>query len=129
MRTQQYVRWLQRHTTAIFGTSLVLVGIAIYLAAFHLPLQTDFSSLLPSDPPSVRAAETLAQRAPSRDTMLVLVVAPDATMRAAAARQAIDGIAALGSDLVESADGDDAATRKFIGEHRELYVPLADLTA
>src|SRR5262245_55241760 len=129
MRTQRYVQWVKRHTVAIFTSSLALVGIAIYLAAFHLPLQTDFSSLLPGDTPSVKAAEKLAKRAPSRDTMLVVIVAPDPTSREAAAAEALAGISALGPELVESADGNDAATRAFIREHRELYVPVSELTA
>jgi predicted RND superfamily exporter protein len=101
----------------------------VYLAAFHLPLQTDFSSLLPADTSSVRAAEKLAQRAPARDTMLVVIVAPDAKSRAAAAQKAVDGIRALGPELVERADADDRATRDFIRDHRHLYVPVAELTA
>ncbi|HEY5947112.1 MAG TPA: MMPL family transporter [Kofleriaceae bacterium] len=129
MRTQQYVRWVQQHTIAIFAGSALLVGISILLAAFHLPLQTDFSSLLPANTPSVIAAEKLAQRAPSRDTMLVVIVAPDAKSRAAAAREAVAGITALGTDLVESADADDVATRAFVRDHRHLYVPTSELTA
>ncbi|HEY5925665.1 MAG TPA: MMPL family transporter [Kofleriaceae bacterium] len=129
MRTQRYVNWLQRNTLAIFAASFALVGLSIYLAAFHLPLQTDFSALLPANTPSVVAAEQLAKRAPSRDTMLVMIVAPDAKTRAVAADKAVTGIRALGPDLVESADADDAATRNFIRDHRHLYVPVSELTA
>ncbi len=129
MRTQRYVLWVLRHTHAIFAATAALAGIAIYLAAFHLPLHTDFSSLLPADTPSVRAAEKLAQRAPSRDTMLVVIVAPDAKARAAAAEQTMGGIRAIGPELIESADADDIATRDFVREHRHLYVPVAELTA
>jgi predicted RND superfamily exporter protein len=129
MRMQRYVHWLQRHTVAIFAASLALTGVAIYLAAFHLPLQTDFSALLPADTPSVIAAEKLAQRAPARDTMLVIIVAPDAKSRAAAGEKAAAGIRALSSDLVESADSSNAATREFIRAHQGLYVPLDQLTA
>jgi uncharacterized protein len=129
MRTQQYVRWVGRHTIAIFAASTALVGIAIYLAAFHLPLQTDFSALLPADTPSVKAAEKLAGRAPSRDTMLMIIAAPDAKSRAVAADHAITGIRSLSSDLVESADATDIATRNFVRDHRHLYVPVSELTA
>jgi uncharacterized protein len=129
MRTQQYVLWIQRRLSAIFGVAGLIVGVAVYLAAFHLPLQTDFSSLLPADTPSVIAAEKLAQRAPARDTMLAIVVAPDAKTRASAASRLADGIRALGPDLVESVDADDHATRAFIHDHRHLYVPVAELTA
>jgi predicted RND superfamily exporter protein len=121
--------WIQRRLTAIFIATGLLVAGAVYLAAFHLPLQTDFSSLLPADTPSVIAAEKLAQRAPSRDTMLAIVVAPDAKTRATAATRLAEGIRALGPDLVESADADDRAVRAFVHEHRHLYVPVAELTA
>src|SRR5262245_25681288 len=126
---QQYVEWVRRHTVAIFVASALLVGASLLLAAFRLPLQTDFSSLLPANTPSVRAAAKLAQRAPARDTMLVMIVAYDPQTRAAAGEQALAGIRAIDPDLVERAESDDVQTRDFIRAHRHLYVPVDDLEA
>jgi predicted RND superfamily exporter protein len=77
MRTRRYVAWLSRHSFGVLAACGLLVATSIYLAAFHLPLQSDFAALLPADAPAVKAAEKLAQRAPARDTMLMIVNAPD----------------------------------------------------
>ncbi len=108
------------------------VGGAAYLAVFHLPLESDFSHLLPDDAPSVRDAERLAQRMPAQDTMLMLIVAPDPTSRAAATHQAIAGIAKLRAEdpqLVTRIEIDDADTRAFVRAHRQLFIPLTELEA
>src|SRR5262245_64775728 len=106
-----YVELVRRHMRAIFVASAVVVAASIVLAAYRLPLQTDFSSLLPASSPSVVAATKLAQRAPARDTMLVMIVAYDPATRAAAGAQALAGIRAIDRDLVERAESDDIATR------------------
>ena len=127
MRSVRYVGWVSRHITRIFVASGLLLAAAAYLAAFHLPLRSDFSYLLPADAPSVKAAEQLAGRMPSRDTMHVIGGAPDPKMRERAATLAMTGITALGPSLVESVESGNAETRAFIREHRHLFIPLADL--
>lgn len=111
MRAARYVAWLGRHSLAVLVTCGLLVGGSVYLAAFHLPLQSDFSALLPADAPAVKAAEALSRRAPARDTMLMIVSAPDAAARADAARIALAGVTALDAELVEHVESDDAALR------------------
>jgi predicted RND superfamily exporter protein len=125
--TQRYVAWLERHATSVLIAALIAVGAAAYLAAFHLPLKPDFSQLLPSDAPSVRAAAQLAARMPAQDTMLMLVVAPSASVRAAAAEQAVAGIEKLEADLIDRVESDDTELRDFVGAHRHLFVPLSEL--
>ena len=128
-RSVRYVGWLQRRARVIFIASALVIAGALYLVAARLPLYADFAYLLPRDAPAVRDLEALSARRDAKDTMLLLLVAPDATTRAAAAAQATAGVRALGPDLVARVDADDATTRAFIGAHRELYVPLADLQA
>ncbi|HTL33755.1 MAG TPA: MMPL family transporter [Kofleriaceae bacterium] len=113
--------------TAVLATSAVLLGVSVYLAAFHLPLRSDFSNLLPADAPSVKAAEKLGDRVPARDTMLVLVVAPSPGLREAAAKQTIDGIKQIDPDLVHDIETGNDATRDFVLSHRQLYIPTSDL--
>src|SRR3954469_12230014 len=129
MRSVSYVRWLHRHLTAVLLASAVLAGVSVYLAAFHLPVRADFSNLLPADAPSVRDAEKLADRVPSRDTMLMLLVADSPGMREAAAKQAIDGIDGMigDQDLIENIDTGNEATRDFVLAHRQLYIPTSEL--
>ena len=128
-RSARYVRWLDRRAKRIFGASALVVAGALYLIAFHLPLYADFSYLLPRDAQAVRDLDRLEARRAAKDTMLMLVVAPDPATRAAAAQQALAGVRALPPDLVARVDADDADTRAFIGAHRDLYVPLPDLVA
>ncbi len=127
MRTRRYVAWLSRHSLGVVIACGVLVAASIYLAAFHLPLQADFAALLPADAPAVKAAEKLAQRAPARDTMLMIVSAPDPATRAAAAQVALDGVAAIDRELIENVETDDGALRALVLANQGLYAPIEDL--
>ena len=60
MRAVRYVSWLHRHTLAVLIATGLLVAGSVYLAMFHLPLQSDFAALLPADAPAVKAAESHA---------------------------------------------------------------------
>lgn len=128
-RCSRYVGWVSRHARTIFAATLIAFAASVYLIVFHLPLYSDFSYLLPSDAPSVREAEKLAERMPARDTMLVLVTSPDPAQRAAAAQAIATGAAALDRDLVERVEADDAETRALVREHRHLFIPVEDLEA
>ena len=126
---QRYIAWIERHVTAILIVSVLAVLGATYLVMFRLPLRADFSYLLPADAPSVRAAEELADRVPQQDTMLMLIVAPSPVMRANATTQALAGLAQLDADLMDRVESDDAEVRDFVGSHRHLFAPLAELEA
>jgi hypothetical protein len=132
MHARRYVGWLDRHALAILVVNGALLIAAGLLVAFHLPVRAAFSYLLPSDAPSVRAADELGRRVPARDSMLVLIEAPDAARRAAATAQATAELATLiarAPELVERIEADDTATRAFIAARAELFVPTAELTA
>jgi uncharacterized protein len=127
MRARRYVSWLSRRSKAILAASALLVATSLYLAAFHLPLDSDFSALLPAKAPAVRAAAQLASRMPARDRMLLIVQAPDPATRAAAAQLASDGLAAIPRTLVEHVEPGDREAHEFIRANQHLYLPLADL--
>ncbi len=119
--------WLQRHTWSIIVGSLALVALSTYLVAFHLPLRADFSYLLPQEAPAVRDLRRLEARVKSGDTVLVLLEAPTAEIRAAAAPPLVAGLRALPKELVDAVDFDDSAARAFFKAHRHLFIPLPDL--
>jgi predicted RND superfamily exporter protein len=122
-----YVAWLTRHARGIVVASAALVGVSIYLAAFHLPVYADLSDLLPSDVPAIRDLRRLEARLAAKDTMVAVVVAPTAGERAAVAGELAARVRGLDATLVARVESDDATTRAFIRAHASLYVPLADL--
>src|SRR5689334_77956 len=80
-RSTRYVGWLTRHSRAVFAGALIAVAAAAYLVIWHLPLYSDLSYLLPGDAPSVKGAEALARRMPSKDVMLMVLRAADPQLR------------------------------------------------
>jgi predicted RND superfamily exporter protein len=125
----RYVAWLRRRAFWIVVTSVVTLGVSIYLIARHLPLYADFAALLPPDAPAVRDLRRLEARVQDKDTALVLIDAPDRATRAAAATLMAARLRALPPALVTRVEDDDAATRSFVRDHQHLFVPLADLEA
>ena len=123
----RYVAWLDRKRHAILGVAAVIVGVSIYLAAFHLPLYADLSDLLPQDVPAIRDLRRLEARLASKDTMLGVVVAADPGERAAAAHELATEVATIRPELLARLLSDDDQIRAFVRAHRHLYVPLREL--
>ncbi len=122
-----YVGWLRRHAGAIVLAHLALLGIAVYLIIYRLPLFADFSYLLPQDAPAVKDLHRLEARLKATDTVLVVIRAPTSELRAQAATELAGGIRKLPRDLVSSVVDDDSELRGFLRAHRHLFVPLPDL--
>ncbi|HVK88260.1 MAG TPA: MMPL family transporter [Kofleriaceae bacterium] len=128
-RSTRYVAWIDRHARAILVITALAVAASAYLTRFHLPLEADLRHLLPADAPAVRDAERMAGRMPAKDTMIALIVAPDAATRAEVADGMLAALHALPPELVERVESDDAELRAYVRAHRHLFVPLAELTA
>jgi predicted RND superfamily exporter protein len=126
---RRYVAWIQRNTIAIVVVHLAVLGGALDLIAFHLPLFADFSYLLPQDAPAVRDLRRLEARVKANDTALAVVTAPNAGERAAASHELAEGIRTLPPPLVERVIDDDSEVRAFFKAHRHLFVTRADLEA
>ncbi len=119
--------WVRRHALAIVLLHVLLTAGAVYRIAFHLPIRADFSNLLPQESASVRDLRKLEARVKAGDTVLVVMRAPDAATRAAAAAQLVEGLRRLPRDLVEDVEADDTELRDFVRPRRHLYVPYEDL--
>jgi len=127
VRARGYVAWVRANAIAIIALHvLVLIG-SIALIVLRLPLEADLAALLPRDAPAVRDLHVLEARLRANDTVVVVIQARDAALRAAAARAMADELRAMPRDLVGRVDGDDADARAFVRAHRHLLVPLADL--
>ena len=112
----RYVGWLERRAAVVAA------------CATRLRLFADFSYLLPQDAPAVRDLRRLEERLAAKDTVLVVVVAPDPAARGVVATAMADGIRTLPATLVERVETDDKITRDFLRPRRHLLVPLSDLT-
>ncbi|HMG24304.1 MAG TPA: MMPL family transporter [Kofleriaceae bacterium] len=123
----RYVAWLRRRTLAIIVAHVVLLAGALDLIAFHLPLYSDFSYLLPQDVPAVRDLRRLEARVKANDIVLALVTAPTSDARAAAAHDLAEQVRTVPPDLVDGVVDDDSEARAFFKARRHLFVPLADL--
>ncbi|MDB4955862.1 MAG: putative rane protein [Myxococcales bacterium] len=124
---RRYVAWLRRRALAVIAAHLVLLGGAVYLIKYHLPLFADFSYLLPQDAPAVRDLRKLEARVKTTDTVLVVIDAPTPESRVAAETEMLAGLREISSDLVLRVDADDAAIRAWERAHRYLYVKVEDL--
>ncbi len=123
----RYVAWLRRHVVAVIAAHAVVLALAGYLIAFHLPLFADFSYLLPQDAPAVTDLRRLEKRIKATDTMLVVVQAPTSDARAAAVRELAHAFRGFPKDLVGEVEADDVEIRAFLRDNKFLFVPLGDL--
>ena len=119
--------WVRDHARLLLLLHLLFTAGAIYLIAFHLPLRADFSYLLPEDAISVRDLRKLEQRVKAGDSVLVVMRAPDAPTRAAAAAQLVTGLRRVPKHLIELVLADDTELREFVRPRRHLFVPYEDL--
>lgn len=124
-----YVAWLRRHWALISLVAVAAFAASGWLIAFHLPLKADFSNLLPADAPAVRDLRRLEARVSAQDGVLVLVVARDPAVRAAAAAEMTARARQLPPQLVARVEDDDQVTRDFLRARRHLFVPYDDLVA
>ncbi len=121
---RRYVGWLRRASALVIAVSVVAIAAATYLVGFRLPLHADFSYLLPPDAPAVRDLRRLEARVRTQDTVLVVVVARDPAIRAAAAADLATRLRALPPTLVAQVEDDDRPLRDYIAANRELLAPL-----
>ncbi len=75
---RRYVGWLRQRALGVMLASVALLGGAVFLIVFHLPLRADFSYLLPQEAPAVRDLRKLEARVRSTDAILVIVEGPAA---------------------------------------------------
>ena len=124
---RRYVAWLRRRALAVIAVHVVVLGLAVYLIAFRLPLFADFSYLLPQDAPAVKDLRRLEARVKATDTVLVVIQAPSPKVRAAVVRDMAASIRAFPHELVDDVEEDDVEIRDFLRAHKFLFVPLHDL--
>ena len=124
---RRYVGWLERRALLIAAAGVLVLAGSLLLIETRLRLFADFSYLLPQDAPAVRDLRRLEERLAAKDTVLVLVAAPDAATRGAVVDEVTAGVRQIPRELVERVETDDKITRDFLRPRRHLLVPLPDL--
>jgi len=121
---RRYASWIERRRRPIILVSIVLAGLATFVAS-HLPIHSDLSYLLPQDARSVTDLRAIGARARVLGTAMVVVESGDPAARRQAAIQLRDKIVKLA--LVSSVTFDDRVKRDYGWNNRWLFASLADL--
>ena len=121
---RRYASWIERRRRPIILVSIVLAGLATFVAS-HLPIHSDLSYLLPQDARSVTDLRAIGARARVLGTAMVVVESGDPGARRQAAIQLRDKIVKLA--LVSSVTFDDRVKRDYGWNNRWLFASLADL--
>ncbi len=121
-----YASWLDRRRWWILAGSIVVAGIAAWVA-LQLPVYSDIARLLPQDARSVRDLHAIEQRARVVGTLMVAVKSDDPVARSRTAKVLRDQLQAFEPALVSSVIYDRGTERRYGWAHRWLFVDLADL--
>jgi hypothetical protein len=128
LSTRGHAAWLYRHRIAVLVVSLLVVASGVMVGR-GIPIRGDLGALLPPSEASVRDLARLNQRVRPFGTVQVVIEAPDPALRARAATQMRQAIAALPRGLVAMFSPDDGAQLRYGWQHRFLFASLDDLAA
>jgi predicted RND superfamily exporter protein len=123
---RRWTRWIDGHRGSVLLASIAL-GIVSAIVAMRLPLYADFPHLLPPRERSVRDLADVEARTRTFGNVLVAIVADDAADRGRAAAALAKRLRAIDPGLISEVIADDAPLRRFVWEHRFLFVPAAEL--
>jgi uncharacterized protein len=115
------------HARTVLAASWMLAIVAASLAA-RLPVQGDFSRLLPPHAPAVVELSALERRTRVLADYMVGVEADDPTVRAGAASALGVRLARIDPDLVAGITADRSVLYQYAWSHRHLFASLPELT-
>ena len=123
----RYAHWIVEQRTKVIVASVVLIGVCSALIS-KLEVRADFSHLLPPETQSVRHLNALKERVTAFGTVFVVVEHKDPSERANAAQRVAARIAERGGSLIANITLDDRALRRFVWQHRFLYLDQDELS-
>ena len=124
----RYAAWITRFHLVVLGLGLAILAAVVTLAIVAgLPLRSDLSSLLPPSAKSVQDLEVLKHRSRSFGNVLVMLEAPTAAVREAAAVELEAKLRAFDHQAISAVSIDDGATARFIWAHRFVFASVDDL--
>jgi predicted RND superfamily exporter protein len=122
----RWARWVDAHRRAILIGAL-LASIASVILASQLPVQGDFSYLLPPSELSVQHLHALEKRTRALSTFMIGVESDDPALREQAAKALDERIEQLDKTLVANVSYDDRVAHQYAWDNRFLFAPLQDL--
>jgi hypothetical protein len=97
------------------------------LFASRLELKTRYDALLPDSQPSVKELRRVEVRTATAQTVLILLEGPDRTALRAMGDVVVTRLAALGPDVVSSAEDGTQAARAFLSPRAGLFLETKEL--
>src|SRR6266851_6543758 len=122
----RWARWVDAHTRIILIGALLASAASVILAS-QLPVQGDFSYLLPPSELSVQHLHALEKRTRSLSTFMIGIESDDPPLREQAAKALDDRIEQLDKTLVANVSYDDHVAHQYAWNNRFLFAPLDDL--
>jgi predicted RND superfamily exporter protein len=122
----RWARWVDAHRRAILIGAL-LASIASVILASQLPVQGDFSYLLPPSELSVQHLHALERRTRALSTFMIGIESDDPALREQAAKALDERIEQLDKTLVANVSYDDRVAHQYAWDNRFLFAPLQDL--
>jgi predicted RND superfamily exporter protein len=104
-----------------------ILAVACAIVTSRLPLQGDFSALLPPKTESVQHLRALEKRTLVLASYMVGIESDDPAQRAGAAQMLRERFEAIDPRLVSGVTADDDAARQFAYKNRFLFAPLDQL--
>lgn len=127
-RALSFATFVDAHRRSILLLSLAVVILGGALAA-GLPVEGDFSHLLPPGAQSVQHLRKIEARTRSLSTFMVGVETDDAVARKKAALALHERILKLDKNLISTVTYDDRVAHQYAYKNRFLFASLSDLEA
>jgi predicted RND superfamily exporter protein len=122
----RWARWVDAHRRLILIGALLASAASVILAS-QLPVQGDFSYLLPPSELSVQHLHALEKRTRALSTFMIGIESDDPALREQAAKALDERIEQLDKTLVANVSYDDHVAHQYAWNNRFLFAPLDDL--
>lgn len=126
-RAQRLGAWIEKRRKRVLGVAALVMIVGVYIAS-HMGIASDLTNLLPRSKASVQDLHALQARARPFGTVHVIIESPDPAARARAAAALIPRLEHIAPSLVQQFQKDDGVLRRYVWEHRFLFVDLKELT-
>src|SRR5438067_564406 len=122
----RWARWVDKRRRPIVLIAAALALVSAFLAS-RLPVEGDFSYLLPPNEKSVQDLHALEKRTQSLSTFMIGVESDDPVKREKTAAALYERLKKVDKSLIAQITYDERAPRMYAWNNRFLFAPLDDL--